>query len=378
MKLKEHQEDAVKQGSQILNKYNLLYIFGMPRIGKSLIALELFKNKYALVITKKGAINDWLKYKEFYNFDICNYEAIKKYNSQNYNAIILDEAHNLGKIPKPSLRTKNIKTFCQNKPIIFLSGTPLAETALSIYPQLSISSFSPFKGFRNFYDFFKKWGISEKIYFYGHLAETYKKYKPELLDFIEPYIIKLNYKQAKINYNNKDKIIKIKANNAYYELLNNAKKGFIKPNIYFENNPAINMALHQIEGGTLKDRILINKPKFNWILQFVNNNKNAKIAIMAYFIAEQEFLRQELPNNCIIYSSTKYCEGIDLSAFDIYILYSFGYSGAKFIQLRDRIFNINISKEREVIIPLIEKSIGENIYKAVSSKKNFNLKIIGA
>lgn len=375
MNLKQHQIEAVNKSSPLLQKNNFVYIFGEPRIGKSLIALEIFKDKNPLVITKKGALNDWQKYQNYYNFSCINYESIAKLSPKTYNAIIIDESHNLSALPKPSQRIKNIKTFCRDKPIVFLSGTPIIETPLSIYPQLSVSSFSPFNKYRNFYEFFREWGISEKVYYYGHLAETYKKHKPELLSFIEPYIVKVNYKDAGITYKNSDKIINIPVDDKYYKIVDKIKKGILE-DLVFENSPSINMALHQFEGGTIKNRVIKYMPKFEWLKDYIKQYPKQKIAVMSYFIKEQEYLSNNLPQNCKVFSSTKYCEGVDLSDFDIYILYSFGYSGAKFTQLRDRIVNIAKDKQTYVIIPLIEKSIGQDIYNVVSQKRNFNLKVI--
>lgn len=97
---------------------------------------------------------------------------------------------------------------------------------------------------------------------------------------------------------------------------------------------------------------------------------------MAYFIAEQAFIEKEFAefDNVKVFSATKYCEGVDLSDYDVFILYSFGYSGAKFVQLRDRIVNLNKDRRTEVLIPLIKGSIGEQVYASVSRKRNFNLR----
>ena len=98
---------------------------------------------------------------------------------------------------------------------------------------------------------------------------------------------------------------------------------------------------------------------------------------MCYFKEEQEKITKLFKqySNVTVLSSTKYCEGIDLSNYDHFILYSYGYSGAKFIQLRDRIVNINNNKETYCIIPLIEGTIDKSVYQAVSNKRNFNINL---
>lgn len=376
MELKDHQKKAIEKARKIMAKHNLAYIFGLPRVGKSLIALGVFKDKNrVLVLTKKNAIEGWLKYKSiFKNYDVINYEKIIKLDPSFYDAVVIDEAHNFSTIPKPSLRMKNTRSFCKNKPLLYLSGTPLVETALSIYAQFSISSFNPFKEV-NFYKFFKNWGIPSPIYFNGRNTESYTKYKEELLDFIEPYIVRVTYKDAGFEYRNEDQLIEIKAPTPWYNIFKGIRNNNFLGEYPLESSSAVYQALHQFEGGTYKGKIFKLKPKVEWLIDFANKNKDKSIAVMSYFVNEQNYLKSLNLKNVEVFSSTKNCEGVDLSHFDKFVLFSFGYSGSKFIQLRDRIVNITKDKTTYCIIPVIKDGLAKEVYKCVSDKKDFNSKI---
>lgn len=405
MTLKKHQIDAVNTAKDILKTRGLVYIFGQPRVGKSLIALELAKQVRprqegkTIVFTRKMAINDWLQYKEDYSYEVTNYEKAKHYDPSEYNFIIIDEAHNFGAFPKPSLRVKLLREFCKNKPIVFLSGTPFVESQNSVYTQLSLSSFSPFNKFYNGYSFFKAYGIPDTIYLYGKQVESYKKANwPKIEKEIEPYIVKVTYEDAGIEYSNLDKVHEIQSPDVD-ELLEGIYKTWTacenysieewetydgRSGTYFsavggyplENSSAQCQAMLQYVGGFYKD-LQIPQPKLEWLKKFILENPG-KTAIMCYFTQEQEELTKIFKNNpnVAVYSSTKYCEGIDLSGFDNYILYSFGYSGAKFIQLRDRVVNIHQNRPTTVHIPIIMGTLDEDHYKRVKNKQHFNLTMV--
>lgn len=374
--LRPHQVEAIKRAKPILNDRRLVYIFGQPRIGKSLISLELAKEYgRALVLTKKNAIPDWQNYHP-YNFDAINYEALVKYSPKYYDIVIVDEAHNFSAIPKPSLRIKQAREFCRGKPLILLSGTPLVETPLAAYPQLSLSSYSPFGEFNSFYRFFDRYGIPSLIHLYGRSMESYSKCKvSEIMAAIEPFIVRVSYMDAGFVYNNTDCPIVIDPPEDFKRVLTQIKSTSFIGKKALETSSALLQCLHQVEGGFYEKRPLRIAPKVQWLQEYIKSHPG-RTAIMSYFIGEQENLSRmfESDPNVTVLSSTKYCEGIDLSDYDHFILYSFGYSGAKFIQLRDRVVNITQTKATRVIIPLLKGGICAKIYEAVSSKRNFNLK----
>ena len=397
MTLKPHQINAVQQAAPILRKKGLVYIFGQPRVGKSLIALELYKQNppktqgRCIVFTKKNAIADWQKYHE-YDFDVTNYEQVTKCDPNAYNLVIIDEAHNFGAFPRPSQRISDFCRFCAGKPLIYLSGTPFVESPNAAYSQFCLSSYSPFRHFKNAYAYFKAHGTPDLVWVGGKQIESYKK--GVLPPIVNDYIVKVTYEDAGFKYQNTDIIhpltspqiaeilwgaVKTRIASDDYDIKHWEARDGREGNYYtpagqeypLENIPALMQFLHRACGGFYED-LTLPQEKLRWLLNFTQNS--GKTAIMCYFRQEQEQIAQEFAKNprVSVFSSTKYCEGIDLSDFDTYILYSFGYSGAKFIQLRDRIVNLNKDKATQVHIPLIADTIDADIYERVSQKLNYN------
>lgn len=386
--LKDYQIQAAKRAREVLEKLRLAYIFAPPRMGKSLTALEATKDMgRVIVFTKKKALPGWEKYKQMYDFTVTNYEQIDKVLASAYSIIIIDEAHNFGAFPKASQRIQKFRLFCQNKPLLLLSGTPLIEGALKAYPQFSLSSYSPFKGLTA-YNFFTKYGEPHKVWVGGHYIETYSKCRTsEIMKQIEPYIVRITYEDAQFNYMNKDRVEIINCLETR-KLMKSIIRSQVVSENYDKNNPTQiqsdksipletqskqHHCLHRVCGGYYYD-LQLPQSKLKWLYKFVMDHPTSAIAIMAYFIPEQENLTEIFKEftNVSIMSSYKNAEGVDLSHYDYYILYSFGYSGAKFAQLRDRIVNINKRSPTEVIIPLLKGCVDEEIYRVVSVKKDFN------
>lgn len=394
--LKQHQKQAVNESLEILKHYGLVYIFGEPRIGKTLVALALVKEarailkdvegreKRVLVITKKAAFDGWLKYAEQFSFfDIINYESILKKNSKDYSFIIVDEAHNLGAFPKRSKRTQMIASFCSHKPIIFLSGTPAIESVNSLYSQLSVSSYSPFREFKSGYDFFRKYGIQDLVYIgNGQRVETYLKGRYDaIMERVDPITVKMTFETAGLSRDNKDAPEYIEAKEIAKLTADAIKTNMLKASsdaepIPLENAPKVLQCTHRISGG-FYNGVKLDQPKLKWLEEFLAAHKKESVALMCYFKEEQEFFDKRY-SNVDMFSSTRYCEGVDLSGYDHYILFSFGYSGAKFVQLRDRIVNINkLDRKTRVIIPLLKNCVDSAVYEAVSQKMDFNSRMLG-
>lgn len=161
--LREYQKEPFKKMVYNLKKYNLSFLAGQMRTGKTLISLmtakEMNYKTLAFITTKKNIKNvnsDVEKIIEFekIKIDVINLESAHKLKN-NYDCIIIDESHKLGTYPKPSQRTLKIKALCGNKPIMLLSGTPSPESFSQFYHQFWVSDFSPFEE-----PTFYKWAIN--------------------------------------------------------------------------------------------------------------------------------------------------------------------------------------------------------------------------
>jgi len=132
-------------------------------------------------------------------------------------------------------------------------------------------------------------------------------------------------------------------------------------------------SLHMLESGCLKiddDYILLgNTEKVDYIKNNFTVTKDT--VILAYYIAEQRLLKKHFPH-ATVDSATSKAEGVDYSHADNFILYSTGYSGAKFTQLLERIVNIQGSNTYDVNILVVKNAISEEVIQTVQKKENYN------
>ena len=156
IELRDYQEDISNRGLAILKNNGLVYLAMEVRTGKTLTSLaiaDLYGANRVLFVTKKKAIPDILdQHKHFetsFEIHVTNYEQLTKVQPI-YDLVIIDEAHSLGAIPTPSLRTKELKRICVDVPIIFLSGTPTPESYSQIYHQFYVYRFPHSKSIRIF------------------------------------------------------------------------------------------------------------------------------------------------------------------------------------------------------------------------------------
>ena len=386
-----HQIIAASQALSILKKLGYVYIYGQPRSGKTLISILMAEEcnvQNVMILTKKNAIPGWQKFISNdlkHNYTIINYEQLGKienkkvivnYDRNNYQLCIIDESHNYSAFPKPSQRYLVLRSFCINMPHIHLSGTPVIESPCGIYHQMNISKYSPFKDFTNFYRFHDKWGIKSITYIRGQPITQYKDYKPELLDYIENFMVYMSQEDAGITDKAQDKVHYVTLCSQAKELYNiwlNDKVIRIAGIEYPLDTPMkLRLALHQLEGGTIK----INNQGYELFTDKVAYIKkefgdSSDMGIMSHFVAEQQMLKKHF-KYANIYSSNAHAEGIDLSYLKHFIIYSSDYSGARFVQRRDRIININGSNTTTVHHILVKNAISEQVYNVVSNKLDFN------
>ena len=410
-----YQMDKAKQAFKLIKDLGYVYIAGKPRSGKTLTAILVAemstKINSVLVLTKKNAIPGWTKFiedKELnlkHKYYVTNYEQVGsikggmyylKLQPKDYQLVIIDESHNLGKVGKPSNRYRLIRKLCYDMPHIHLSGTAIVESANSIYYQMSISKFNPFK-FSTFYNFFRVYGKPYYIKAMGRDILQYDKYRPELLNEIDDFTIYLTQEEAGITVKSEDKIHYIELNDDTKKLYNTLQKnciadiwegilsndsrsedgyGFtdgIDKELVCDSTMKLRTSLHMLESGVCKigEKYinLGNKEKIDYIKATFGDNED--MGIMCHFIGERKLLSREF-KNAKIYSSNADAEGVDLSHLKHFIIFSSDYSGSKFIQRRDRILNTNGSNTTTVNHLLVKGAISDQVYKRVSKKKDFN------
>ena len=161
MELRPYQIDLANQIADKVNKVKICYLAAEVRTGKTLSTLESCKIlgvNSVLFLTKKKAISsiekDYNAMNYSFNLTVTNYESIHKVEG-NFDLIVLDENHVNGAYPKPSNRTKLIRSKYGNLRMIMLSGSPAVESGSQWYHQFWVSNYSPFKEI-NFY----KWAAN--------------------------------------------------------------------------------------------------------------------------------------------------------------------------------------------------------------------------
>jgi SNF2 family DNA or RNA helicase len=266
-----HQEKFSKLLFEQLKSTGYAYLAGKPRSGKtytSILTMEMStKISRVLVLTKKNAIPGWHKFTENnsrlnHSYYVTNYEQVGKLKPEDYDAVIIDESHNTGAFPKPSLRYKQIRKLCWNMVHIHLSGTAIVESQASIYHQMFISKFSPFKH-KNFYDFHREFGEPYYIKAAGREINQYDKVKPSLMPIINQFTIYMTQEDAGIDKSIQaiDKLHMVELNQGTKDLYNKLQADNI---LYLEDEEGntativcdtvmrLRVVLHQIESGIFK------------------------------------------------------------------------------------------------------------------------------
>jgi len=398
MKPLPYQVDNATRLYNIFKTRGYAYLQGQPRTGKtptSLLTCEKIPNKpRVLIICPKQAKAGWSKFledKEFSTYltktySLHHYEQIGKIrdnkiqlslNPTDYDLVLVDESHNFGALGVPSGRIKLLKALCRDLPHIHLSGTAIIESPCSIYSQMAISKFNPFP-FRDFYKFHAEYGILSKLRISGRLINQYHKYKKHLLPKIEEFSMYVTQEEIGITAKALDVLHYVSLQDSTKALYTKLKEEHMITladgrELYADTTMKLRTTLHMIESGIVKleeDYIeLGNLEKINYIKDTFGDKKG--VGVMCHFIGERNLLKKHF-KHIEIYSSTSHAEGVDLSHLEYFVILSSGYSGAKFVQRRDRIVNIKGSVSNEVHHILVKGSISEDIYNAVSKKRDFN------
>ena len=390
-----HQREGAQWALLTIREYGLAYLSWQERTGKTLTALlavEASKAKTCLVITKKKAMDGWLdtlsKWDHSTSVTVINYESVHKVTGP-FDFIILDESHHaISSTGRPSKTWKAVSKFTQGKAILYLSATPYAEHLGLIFHQLKLSKWTPFP-YKNFYDWFRVYGIPNMTRTPYGLVETYTKYHDEkILEILEPIFNFKTRKDVGIEHEPSVNVIVVPLLPSTRQVINQTIKDEI-----FTMGDLIEMPLdspmktrmvhYQLEGGTIKyqehtetgmkdARVFTTsgREKINYIR---NNYEEEEIAIMAHFIAERELLEKEFPK-AKIYSSDGHAEGVDLSNIAKLIIYSMSFKTSKYTQRLAR--QANHERMEEIVVDILvadKPGIGYDVYKTVAIKKvNFD------
>ena len=400
--LRDYQERISNEAVDILKKYGLVYLAMEPRTGKTLTAFataQKFGVQNVLFVTKKKAKSDILLQLEeseilFHSVEVTNYEQLHNF-LWGYDLIIIDEAHVIAAFPTPSLRAKELKRICNGKPIIYLSGTPTPESFSQLYHQMWVSSFSPFKDYKNFYAWAKDYVDLRQKYLYGKTINDYSCGRQEAIDNATKHLF-ISFTQEEAGFMElvQEKIMFLKMETSTYKFADRLRIDKIVTNkegasVLADTAVKLMQKLHQIYSGT----VIIDEPEmkgkaFDYTkAEYIRDNfKGQKIAIFYKFKAEAMALKWTLGkvyddpmefNNAdsgiFISQIVSGREGIRLDTADALIMYNIDFSATSYWQSMARIQTKDRVKKAQIYWIFSEGGIEDKIYKAVMDKKDYTL-----
>lgn len=397
---RDYQVDIIQRGTQILEKHGLLYLAMEVRTGKTLTSLgiaEMLKSWKVLFITKKKAIGtieaDYKLLNPAYFLTVINYESLHLVmDNEEWDLIICDEAHSMGAFPKPSGRASLVAEVIRKytPKVILMSGTPTPESYSQMYHQVYAIRNSPFYDYPNFYRFCDKYVNVKQKMINGRLMNDYSHGMETIIDEMKPYTI--NYTQAEAGFKSKvkEEILYVTLKDSTYSMIKRLKRDLViegKDETILADTPVkLMMKVHQLCSGTIKfesgNSMVLDTTKAEFIKQ---KFQGSKIGIFYKFKEEYNALKQvfgdDLTSELSVFEDTDKNialqivsgrEGISLRDADFLVYYNIDFSATSYWQSKDRMTTKD-RLENQVYWVFSEGGIEQDIYKAVSDKKDYTL-----
>ena len=400
VEFRDDQQQIIHDGAEVLAKHRMLYLSMEVRTGKTLTALGICEEldvDNVLFITKKKAISsitdDSDKLCPSYSLFVINYESLHKLPPIDWDVVICDEAHSIGAFPKPSNRAKAVRNMLQQHDpyLILMSGTPTPESYSQMYHQVYGAKKNPFRAYKNFYRFADDYVKVRQLKISGRIMNDYKTGKQEILETMKPYTISYSQKEAGFVSNIKEEVLTVRMEDATYRLADRLKRDLViegSEEVLLADTPVkLMMKLHQIYSGTVKfesgKAMTLDKSKAMFIREHF---KGKRIGIFYKFTQELAVLKEvfgdELTTELSVFQDTDKDialqivsgrEGISLRQADALVYFNIDFSATSYWQSRDRM----TTKERvnnDIYWVFSDGGIEQDIYKAVSKKKDYTLK----
>jgi hypothetical protein len=400
MKLRDYQIKLSNEAADILRRKGLVYLAMEVRCGKTLTALQTAENfgaKNVLFLTKIKAFSsiqfDYDQMDFSFKITIANNESLHKVVGD-FDLIVSDEHHRFGAYPKPKATAKLFKQKYSHLPMIFLSGTPTAESHSQWYHQFWVSDNSPFKEYPNFY----KWAadfVNVKVKHLGYAKVN--DYSDADIKHIERrikyFILTFTQEQAGFTSTVNEMVLEVEMKPITYQIIERLKKDLVVKNpqgqlILADTGVKLMQKVHQLSSGTCKFEDGTSKVIDYSKAEFIRDNfKDVKIGIFYKFKEEYNALKSilghKLTDNLEEFNTTDKCialqivsgrEGISLKEAKYLVYYNIDFSSVSYWQSRDRLTTMQ-RKENEIFWLFSKGGIEYKIYKTVLQKKDYTLNL---
>ncbi|MFY7956696.1 MAG: DEAD/DEAH box helicase family protein [Flavobacterium macrobrachii] len=396
MELRNYQIRLSKEAAEILQRKKIVYLAMEVRTGKTITALQTAENyaaKNVLFLTKLKAFSsvqsDYDNVGFSFKLTIANDESLHKI-SCNFDLVIHDEHHRFGAFPKPNATAKLFKKMYGNLPMIFLSGTPTAESYSQWYHQFWVSNYSPFEQV-NFY----KWAndyVNVKVKHLGHgkVNDYTDARKKDFWHLIRYYILTFTQVEAGFSTQVNENVLYCDMDDITYKIIEKLKKDLVVQNkegqlILADTSVKLQQKLHQLYSGTCKFEDGTSKVIDLSKAMFIDNHfKCQKIAIFYKFVEEFNALKNifgnRLTNDLEEFNTTDKNialqivsgrEGISLAKAKYLVYYNIDFSAVSYWQSRDRLTTMD-RKVNDVYWIFSKDGIESKIYASVIKKKDYN------
>lgn len=398
--LRDYQIDIAQEGFEKLKTLGIVYLALEVRLGKSCTSLEicrLSKAKKVLFLTKKKAISSIEEdYRDFgfgkhFELMVTNNESLHKVADNDFDIVVMDEAHRFGSFPKASKMAKDFKARFYNIPLILLSGTPSPESQSQLFHQFWISKHTPFKE-KTFYQWAKNYVNVYQVNFGYGMVNSYERANADKIKaVVDKYFITFTQSESGFTSKVNENFLTVKMKDTTYSLIDRLVKDKVietkKGDIIADSAVKLQSKIHQLSSGTIKfecgKAIAFDLSKAEFIKKHFKNNK---IAIFYKFVAELDALKEvfgiylttdldEFNNSDknIALQIVSGREGISLRNAEYLVYYNIDFSAVSYWQSRDRMTTME-RLENNIYWVFSDKGIEQKIYKAVQAKKNYTLR----
>jgi len=400
MELRKYQIRLANDACEILQRKKIVYLACQVRTGKSLMALQTAQNygaKNVLFLTKIRAFSsvqsDFDNVGFSFKLTIANDESLHKVQGD-FDLIIHDEHHRFGAYPKPNATAKLFKKMFGDLPMIFLSGTPTAESHSQWYHQFWVSNHSPFKEYANFYKWANEYvDIEIKHLGYAKVNDYSNARKKDFWHLIRYYILTFTQVEAGFETQVFENVLYCDLDPITHKIAEKLKADLVVTNkegqtILADTSVKLQQKLHQLYSGTCKFEDGSSKViDYSKALFIAEKFKGQKIAIFYKFVEEynaiKSILKSSVCNDLNEFNTTDKSialqivsgrEGISLAKAKYLVYYNIDFSSVSYWQSRDRLTTMD-RKSNDVYWIFSEGGIEAKIYASVCKKKDYTNEI---